>query len=360
MSDRVGLSYETWPKADRAMWDGLVSSTTLFENADALNNLSQVTLRELRAAYGYYLGYLTAEGIDIFAEPLSRRITTERLRGWVLENQHRLATSSQSVYTARLFTVLRSGFPGADLKCLEIAGRNLSRRAKREHSHAVAEPLPDVTDVVRLGQDLISEAEGIGPCSCVLAAESWRDGLLILFLAHHPIRARNLAELTWGRTLLKGSSGYRVAIPGKQTKTGKPIDYHVDPEVSLLLERYIEEIMPLFPTPMRHTDRLWRTRRGTVLAAKGLGRRVGDVTEAALGIRVTPHDFRKIAANTLVLTEGANSGDASALLGHADPKVTRRHYITAGSLEISRRYGKLVTDLMQKRGDRPSKREATS
>ena len=214
--------------------------------------------------------------------------------------------------------------------------------------------------MLQLGRDLIARAETGGGCTSVPDAETWRDGLMIIFLVHHPVRARNLSELVLGKTLLKTSDGYRISIPGTQTKTGKPIDVGVAPDVSLLLDRYLAEIHPLFPMPTRHQGRLWLTQRGTALAAKGLGRRIGDVTETELGIRVSPHTFRRIAANTMIVTEGADPGDASALLGHADPRTTRRHYITAGSLEIFRRYGKLVNGLLRESRSRLRRRKAAS
>ena len=77
-------------------------------------------------------------------------------------------------------------------------------------------------------------------------------------------------------------------------------------------------------------------------------------------MRITPQDFRGIAGNTIVLAEDATPGDASALLGHDDPRTTRKYYISAGTLEVSRRYGKLLKRLLREPGFRQQKRKAAS
>ena len=271
-----------------------------------------------------------------------------------------MAPSSQAEYTARLLRVHRTAFPDHDFADHQAAKRNLCRRARQQRAHMFSRSLPDATTMLRLGRDLIARAEMDGGCNSVPDAENWRDGLAVLFLTYHPIRARNMTELEPGETLRWTSDGHRVAIPGTQTKTGVPIAFDVATEVGEHLDRYLAEIRPMFPMQSRFRSRLWLTRRGTALAPKGFGRRIGDVTEAALDMRITPHDFRGISGNTIVLSENAQPGDATALLGHADPRTTRRYYITAGTLEVSRRYGKLVQGLLRRQGSPQRKRKAAS
>ena len=360
MPDPVGLPFRNWPAADKDMWGTLTTRAGPFDDAGDLADLRPVTLRGLCATYGYYLGHLEAQGVDIAREPIEQRVTPERLRCWILANQDRLAPSSQAEYTARLLRVHRAAFPDHDFSEHQVANRKLSRRAREQRPHMFSRDQPDAPMMLRLGRDLIARAETGGGCTSVPDAETWRDGFAILFLTHHPIRASDMAELELGETLRKTSDGYRVAIPGTQTKTGVPIAFDVAAEVGEHLDRYLSEIRPLFPMQSQLRSRLWLTRRGTALAPKGFGRRIGDVTEAALGMRITPQDFRGIAGNTIVLAEDANPGDASALLGHDDPRTTRKYYISAGTLEVSRRYGKLLKRLLREPGSRQQKRKAAS
>ena len=86
MTELIGLPFSAWPAEDRAVWDHSVRSAGLFEEAGALAARSPITRRELRATYGYFLGYLVSAGVDIACEPISCRISPECLRGWVLAN----------------------------------------------------------------------------------------------------------------------------------------------------------------------------------------------------------------------------------------------------------------------------------
>lgn len=346
MTDPKGIPFACWPVTWQAIWQRITKPVGVFDESESLHGLLPVTLRELCAVCCYYLRHLERSGFPLEALPPKEAVTPAHLRGWV-ESNLELAPSSQAVYAARLLRVLKTAFPDHDLSPLAAASRNLNRRAQMTPSAVLAKNLPCASTLLSLGRRLILEADESCPCHSVTSAEIWRDGFMIVFLAYHPVRARTFSELEIGRTLRKLRASWRVDVPGTREKTGKPLAFDLDPEVDALLNRYLEDIRPLFPEPEQYLQRLWRTRRGTVLTGKGIGRRIGDVTEAHLDQRCTPHDFRRAAATTIVVTEAVDPAIASGLLGHADPRVTRRHYILAGSLESSKRHGRLISELMQ-------------
>lgn len=176
MPDSMGLPFRDWPEADKAMWEHLTTSAGPFDDAGDLADLATVTLRGLCATYGYYLGHLVAQHVDIAREPIEHRVTPERLRGWVLANQGRVAPSSQAEYTARLLRVHQVAFPDHDFSDHQAVKRNLSRRARQQPPHMFSRSLPDATTMLRLGRDLIARAEQDGSCTSLPAAENWRDG----------------------------------------------------------------------------------------------------------------------------------------------------------------------------------------
>ena len=346
MTDRKGIPFTCWPVGWQAVWNRITTPVGLFDESESLHGLRPVTLRELRAVCGYYLHHLEQSGVLPKDFPPEDAISPEHLRSWV-ESNRTLATSSQAVYAARLLRMLKTAFPDRNLSPLAAASRNLNRRARVAPSAVLAKDVPCASTLLSLGRRLIRGAEKSSPCPSVISAEVWRDGFMIIFLAYHPIRARTFAELEVGRSLRKIGDQWHVDVPGSLEKTGKPLAFDLDPEVDTLLDRYLEEIRPLFPVPGTNLRQLWHTRRGTVLTAKGIGRRIGDVTESHLDRRCTPHDFRRAAATTVIVTEETDPAIASCLLGHTDPRVTRRHYILAGSLEISRRHHRLISELMR-------------
>ena len=63
---------------------------------------------------------------------------------------------------------------------------------------------------------------------------------MICALITRPLRRRNFSALEIGRTLFVGPDAVRVVFDGKETKTGKPIDFvypqFLNGRVRLLLE----------------------------------------------------------------------------------------------------------------------------
>jgi integrase len=69
---------------------------------------------------------------------------------------------------------------------------------------------------------------------------------------------------------------------------------------------------------------------------------VGNTTEAALGVLVTPHMFRTSGATTAAVRAPRTPGLASALLQHVDPRVTEQHYNRATAHDAAKAYAALV------------------
>ena len=65
------------------------------------------------------------------------------------------------------------------------------------------------------------------------------------------------------------------------------------------------------------------------------------------GITLLLHDVRAIAATSLVIADPASSSAAAPLLGHADARVTHRHYVKAGTVEAVKA---LQQELEKRRG----------
>lgn len=344
MAERVGLSFEAWPESDKRMWRCMISPSDLFADEDGLANLRPTTLHALQVSYGYYLGHLSRHGILLDNDGQNERVSHVHLRGWVEGIAH-LKLSSQAEYATNLLRFLQAGFPDADLTPLRNASLNLARRARKKPSRLIESGVPAIQDLVSLGHRLVQGERSMPMVNTIECAENWRDGLAILFLCYHPIRVRNLAELAWDSSLVKSGDDWLVRVPPEETKNHRPLAFTLDPDLAALMKVYRTDILPIFPETPESKCSLWRTRRGTALAPKGLGRRIGDVTEKHLGRRATPHAFRRAAATGVIVSDDADSSIASKLLSHSDPRVTRRYYILSGSLEVSRRYVSVLSGL---------------
>ena len=73
--------------------------------------------------------------------------------------------------------------------------------------------------------------------------------------------------------------------------------------------------------------------------------RVRDVTEREFGIARNPHSFRDSIPTSLAIDDPKHVGAASTILGHADPRVTERHYNLAKSIEAVRDHQKTIRGL---------------
>jgi integrase len=76
-----------------------------------------------------------------------------------------------------------------------------------------------------------------------------------------------------------------------------------------------------------------------------LARRISDHTRQEFGRPISPHLFRDCAATSIAIDNPKHIGDASLVLGHADHKMTEKHYNHARSLEASRKHSATLTQL---------------
>jgi hypothetical protein len=76
-----------------------------------------------------------------------------------------------------------------------------------------------------------------------------------------------------------------------------------------------------------------------------LARRVIDHTRSEFGRPISPHLFRDCAATSIAVDNPKHVGDASLVPGHADHKMTEKHYNHARSLQASRRHADTLARL---------------
>lgn len=355
--DARGIALHRWPEADRLVWEELVRPGNVIDGAGPFANLRQATLEKWRNAYGFFLGHLRRIGVDLDAEPPAERATLDHLRAFAGSISN-LAAWTQAGYFEGVHAVLTAAYPARDWSRLTAAKHNLRRRANNAPRARRAFRAVTGDVLLELGQSMLAEArDKAGPID-IHTAELWRDGLMIAFLAAHPMRIVNFALLEIGTTIRKKGPDYRVAIHGTASKNHRPFDFSVAPLIAAELDAYLEVCRPVFPGgTSSDSGRLWLAMHGQPWSHKSAGRRISARTEQRLGIRVTPHQFRHAAATTLALAGGSCARLAKALLTHATPDLAERVYSQATQLDASREYAKVLEGLRRearrKRGRRP-------
>ena len=140
-----------------------------------------------------------------------------------------------------------------------------------------------------------------------------------------------------GRHLLFDGRAYRLEFTAAETKTGRLYHAAVPPELTAYVDDYLQVHRPRLQSFARAdgpgTDgRLWLGRRGRPLSSGGIERLIAARTREAFGKPIYPHLFREIAVTELVDFAPDEIGIAPDLLGHADLRTTRKHYIQAQSM----------------------------
>ncbi len=257
-------------------------------------------------------------------------------------------------------------------------------------------PVVDASELLIAGLALVEEYVGSAGPMDLTTAVNIRNGLMVALLASCPIRARNLAGLTLGRSLHLTHSCWWIDLPGSETKGGRP-DCRMVPEfLRRTLETYLREARPFLlsdnglrnsahavlprqngpedelsddhvnigfpcqndaasaaaiPGAPRPDDEpplgelsgpLWASRYGVRMTYSSIHHAVPSVTEATIGVAIAPHGFRRAAATTAAWKAGAMPNLAAAILQHMDRRTTEASYIRATSFEAAQRLGTLL------------------
>ena len=171
--------------------------------------------------------------------------------------------------------------------------------------------------------------------------ERWRDGLFIALAITVPLRRANLAGLHLGDTLHKTGNLWRVEFAPQQAKAARPIEATLPDWLGQEIDSYLAHCRPRFPAAAQHSS-LWPSWRGAAMTHGALYAAFVRQVRARTGITLRLHDIRAIAATSLVIADPASAAAAAPLLGHADPRITHRHYIRAGTVEAARMLARIL------------------
>ncbi|MHA3979800.1 hypothetical protein ACW9UR_19160 [Halovulum sp. GXIMD14794] len=199
-----------WPAVDRAMWDALIRDGGVLNPSGPLAHLRPTSLKRHEEAYGIWLGYLAALGVDLAAKPdPAARATAERVDGFI-GIQSDLAPITLANRIESLAYVLEAAAPEADLAHLSKRSRRLRASAKRALRDATEDrPLPTGKALIAAARAHLANALALDG-SPKRRAVAIRDAALLLVLTRHPIRRANLAALEIGRSYRIESGGHVI------------------------------------------------------------------------------------------------------------------------------------------------------
>ena len=334
------------------MWDGLVRSGDVFDEAGAFAHLRQVTRDAYRLAYAQWLQHLADEEVDLTAQSPDRRISVPRLRKYLETLSHHSPSSRTHRFTY-LHRVLSNAYPETDWRALKNAANALNRREKQAGRDRILDQVPPSDALLDAGLSAINEACSGSPLT-PRQAEHCRNGLIVAMLACQAPRRRTIAALTLGSTFRRDGDGFAVWASGADMKAGRPFSFRVSPLLTDAIEDYLAHVRPFFPNG-EDPDHgpLWLSCiTGRALGPQGIKNAVAAITERHRGHRTTPHTFRHAAMTTMANAEGFDTRQGQAFLDHRTPEISERHYNLATQLDAGRAYARLLEQTRKGRGSR--------
>jgi integrase/recombinase XerD len=276
--------------------------------------------------------------LDETADPAAR-ITRERLAAYLDELRRTNRGHTIQTRIQELGDAMQALAPNNDWRFIKRAAGRL--RTTTIPACDKRARLPRIVDPIARGYRMMDEAEKTGTLSELGRAALYRDGLLLVFLAHHPLRLRNLASLRIGEHLLVHEDRVLLKVEASETKAQKCIEQELSPRLSLAVRRYINlhRKVLLLARGRWHApaaDMFWISRDGSPCGEQTFRNIVGKYLVGPNGQPVSPHLFRSMAA-TSVSIEAPESVDLiPAILSHGSHRTGEQYYNLADSLDASR------------------------
>jgi integrase/recombinase XerD len=335
------LPITLWPSADRAAWEEAIRPGNPFEDGGVAGAWSPATRHKTIVGYGRYLFFLKDRNeLDETARP-NERITPERLTAYV---EHLRRVNQGHTIQCRiqeLGDTMRALAPESDWSFINRAAARL--RATTILVRDKRGLLLPIADVIAHGCQMLKRAEENEALSELGRAALYRDGLVLLFLAHHPMRLRNLSSLRIGHQLIKQGPAFVLNIDASETKTRQSSQQELSERLTFSVRRYIETYRPVLMQAKGrwHTkvlDELWISRDGSPCNPQTLRNIVKKHLVGPNGQRISPHLFRTMAATSVSIEAPSEVDVITVILGHRSYRTGERYYNLAGNLDASRAF----------------------
>ena len=349
----VGLPFEQWPTLDKGAWSSANRIGDLLTGSGPAAAWKPKTRRTVRKAYGNWLCYLGQTGQLKEVSTVGGRLTTDCLRGYIAELRARVSARTVVTQLRSLSQAFLALDPDTDREILKLVISRLERIAPT--SQTKADSLKSPTELVALGEHLMSTWQRRPAHDPRLNAMDYRDGLMIAFLARCPIRLENLAQMRLSQHLTREAGRWRVMFEPEEMKGKRALAFDFPEELSQALDTYLRTIHPMLYDGPQAGAPLWPSlhKKKRQMTAHGIYTRITQITSAHFGRPVTPHMFRDAAATFIAEMTPERALMAAAVLQHRSFETTRRHYIHGQQHLAATRYHQAIAELVARVDNNP-------
>jgi Phage integrase family len=202
------------------------------------------------------------------------------------------------------------------------------------------------SEVVSLPNVLIQQARAAKDHAPIKAGISAQLAASIAILTFAPIRLSNLVGIELGQNLIKPggpNTPYWLVFPRYDVKNRVDLNFKFDQPLTNLIDEYVDEFRP---TLLRGTNSSWLFPGEDSRPKTGLmfGKQITVRIQKAIGLRITPHQFRHAAAAIYLKHRPGEYETVRRLLGHRDIMTTVRFYCGLQTMQATEQFGRLIRE----------------
>lgn len=339
-----GLPLDSWPEKDRKLWQASISATV--KQGLRLAKFAPSIKIAHQSSYGQWIRFRQEQGLSYgeeyldlvegFVEKLMQRDISSVTRANIVSRITTVLRDFEKIQKEIIFNIGSYNHQGCNsedmvtkrekledtytpwsevkhnqpsmIEYLESYARSLRRQQipKKAKAPRIVSPI----DLYELGKSLCEQAAK-SPFKDKAQSIKYRDGLMIMFLAHRPVRLSNLMDI---EIKVQGESAfpfggvldlenYQISWPASQMKNRNRFEVSLPEIIKSELHTYLRDYRPILKGS-NDTKQLWLSREGgRPLSAIEFEMKVKQLTKTHLGVDVPPHYFRDANAHLLVEEE---------------------------------------------------------
>jgi integrase len=200
------------------------------------------------------------------------------------------------------------------------------------------------SEVVSLPGVLMQEARLAKDHAPIKAAVTAQLAVAIAILTFAPIRVSNLMSIELGKNLIKPGGlniPYWLVFEHYDVKNRVDLNFKFDQPLTDLIDEYVHEFRP---TVLRGTNASWLFpgEGGKPKTTTGFGIQMTKRIQKAIGLRITPHQFRHAAAAIYLKHRPGDYETVRRLLGHRSIQTTIMFYCGLQTTQATEQFGNLI------------------
>ena len=175
-----------------------------------------------------------------------------------------------------------------------------------------------------------------------------QSALAIDLLLHVPLRMENLASLNFQKHLNWPRGRGKPALlvfGGDETKNASPLEFEIPTALADRLLVYRDEIVPTVTGTRLHA--VFVTWTGTPRTQGAITTAIEKTVLRHLGVKLTPHQFRHLAAKFILDQNPGGYELVRQLLGHKNMKTTTNFYAGIDTRRAGRAHAELIMTLKE-------------